>query len=393
MCKNFALCRFLKSFYRLPHTIQAVLLLTAFTSKLDQDLPFQPIHKRPQRIALLLPFSKEHHTISRAIETGFSEANVASDYPLSIKVIDTSKDASIKNSYQTAMQWNADLLVGPLLKADVKKITELSTLKVPVLTLNYLRQRQKAPANVYQFGLSPLDEINTILKDAGKKQHQSALVIVPKDDWGKELAEHFTQQWKSQGGKVAGTLNYSNKIPTLNYQIRQFLDFSPPNHRRCDFDFIFIAANAAMGHQIKPLLAFYFACNTPIYATAATYDASLPNYLKRDLDDMIIADAPWNAGIKTLYPNIQAQCIKKSQSLFKHYARYYALGVDAFLLATHLTALDENTDQVLQGATGELHVNQDRHIVRKPICAKLKQGDLQLLSTEYPENFETLQSN
>jgi hypothetical protein len=349
------------------------LLLTASKNDIDVNFPFPAITRVPQQITLLLPLQGEYKTISEAIQAGFMTANEAANKPLTVNTIDTKRYRTIQTSYRRAIQQGTDVVIGPLLKADVQALARSPTLQLPVLTLNYLDKQREVPANFYQFGLSPLDEVAQITQQAKAQKHASALILVPDNAWGAELAQAFTRDWKNLGGIVTGCLYYSPKLPALGRQIRRFLKFSPPQQRRTDFDMIFLGANSEVSRQIKPLLAFYFASNVPIYTTASSYDQSIPAHLNRDLDNMIICDTPWSVEMTHIRPDISSRCIDRNPK-FSHYARYYALGADAFLLAMQLVQLDQNETETIKGASGDLSLDKNRYVVRKPVCAQFNHG-------------------
>jgi uncharacterized protein len=372
---------FFQSVYNIVAVLLCTLLPTAFGYNLDVNPPFPVITSIPERIALLLPLTGEWQAVGEAIQAGFIAANEVQHKPLTINIINTQQYRSISKSYQAAIQWGADLIIGPLLKSEVKALARQPRLQAPVLTLNYLEEQSEVvPANFYQFGLSPLDEAKQITQEANMQKHHAALILAPDNAWGHALAKAFREHWEIVGGSVVDCLYYSHNLPTLTHQIRTLLKFHPPRQRRMDFDVIFLGATPSLGRQINPLLAFYFASNIPVYATATIYDPSLPKHLNRDLENIMICDTPWSVGLQTIHADIRARCIAENPQHFSDYARYYALGTDAFWLARKLLALDKNELTTLVGASGELSLTQNRTIVRQLPCAILKRSALQPLS-------------
>lgn len=359
----FCICFVLKTFLIgcAPHHID-----------IQPDLP--AILKTPKKVVLLLPLRGPWKEIGEAVKTGFNTANEEAGFPLEIAILETESKRSIRSLYLQAIKQKADLIIGPLLKEEVKTLAQFSKMKTPVLTLNYLDSTVEPPANFYQFGLSPQDEAKQAIIHAKQASHKAALVIAPDTPWGKEITQTFIKEWEAVGGTLVDQLNYTPSFASLSNQIQNFLQFQPPQQRRTDFDVIFLAATPELARQINPLLAFYFASNVPIYSTAAVYDSEVLPYLNRDLDPIIFCDAPWQLGIYNIKPHIKKKIAQRQSTSFQQYARYYALGVDAFQLAMQLDKLDSNEITVIQGPSGTLFLNQDRYILRQLPCAKFKRG-------------------
>jgi len=365
------------------------LSLIGCQSSIDINPSMPIVTKEPQHVVLLLPLRGELKAISQAIQNGFQAANQATASSITMDILNTDNRQSIRALYLQAVQLGADLIIGPLLKSDLQALSKLSDIKLPVLTLNYLNSTQEIPANFYQFGLSPNDEAKQAAIEAKQQNLQSALVIVPDNTWGDELAKAFSAQWKALGGEIIDRLNYTESFKTFNQQIADFLEFQAPYGRRNDFNMIFLGASSEMGRHIHPLLSFYCIRQVPVYSTALIYDKRLPIHLNRDLDRIIFCDTPWNLNIRHIKPTLKKQLAKRHLN-FEQYASYYALGIDAFEVAMKLHQLDKDETQKIQGASGILTLNQDRQIVRQLPSAQIKQGKLKTLSTLWEKSLTDL---
>jgi len=357
------------------------LSLTGCYSYVDVNPSLPPITKKPKRVSLLLPLQGEWSAIGEAVKNGFIEANQMAGSPVVVDVLDTQRINSMPLAHKRGAQLGADLVVGPLLQSDVQTLSQFLAMKVPVLTLNYLDTQITAPSNFYQFGLSPIDEIKQLVKHAKRNDHQSALIMVPDNTWGKKVSQAFTLYWEEQGGTVVDCLHYSDELPLLDKQIRSFLRFKLPQQRRDDFDVIFLGAPSELGRHINPLLAFYFSANVPVYATASIYDTGVPDYLNRDLDKINICDTFWSLGHYKIKSSLSNQFMSRYANSFQHYSRYYALGVDAFDIAMQLYQLDLDDTQIVKGASGQLSLDKNRCIIRVSPLAQFKKSKPHLLST------------
>ncbi|MDQ2995120.1 MAG: penicillin-binding protein activator, partial [Pseudomonadota bacterium] len=124
---------------------------------------------QPKKIYLLLPLHGKFGASGQAVHDGFMAAhqinkNNQKTLP-SISVIDTSLIAA-NTAYEQAIANNADMVVGPLEKNEIQSLVKSNHLSVPTLALNNISDT--AIANLYQFGLSQLDEASQVATRASK---------------------------------------------------------------------------------------------------------------------------------------------------------------------------------------------------------------------------------
>lgn len=193
----------------------------------------------PRSIALLLPLRGTLGPIGQAIRKGFLTAATLHNGPQpQINIIDTTTEASIETAYHKALSQKAQLIVGPLLRAQVQRIAGLD-LKVPVIALNYVAPDIQAAPNLYQFGLSPRDEARQAVHSAWQQGYRRALLLAVHTAWGTQLAQAFRTEWERLGGVIVEQTSLSSRPRDLTSQIRHLLQFKMPNARRTDFDVIF----------------------------------------------------------------------------------------------------------------------------------------------------------
>jgi len=337
--------------------------------------PTTPNNNVIQPIALLLPLQGPLANIGQSVKQGFLAAAEENGASPRIILIDTSVESSIQAAYTAAIAKNAQIIVGPLLKPEVQSIASFQT-KIPILALNYLKDDISTPPELYQFGLSPIDEAQQVTHLAWQHNKRSALIITANGNWGAQIGEAFAQQWQALGGTVVGQLALSENPADITKQMRNFLHFKPPHDRRTDFDVIFLASSPQIGRQVKPLLKFFYAGDIPVYATASIYSGICAKRFDKDLNQVIFCAAPWSLANNTIEPNLYQQLKSASPERFTRNSKYYALGIDAFHIIQHLEALKQSPQQTLQGATGILSLNTQRRFVRQLPCAQFRNGNI-----------------
>ncbi len=338
------------------------------------------VQTMPKQVALMLPLSGNLAPAGNAVRNGFLAAYYASkkrgDTVPTIKVYNTNT-GDIQALYNTAVSQGALFVVGPLSKDQIDALIGKTRLSVPTLVLN--RASKNLGGNLYQFGLSPLDEAKQAADRARQSQASRAIVIAPNSGWGKNIAAAFINRWQTQGGKIADTLYY-NPQTNLDAQIKHLMGFDnktqTPENRRQDVDSIFLIAQPDVARQIRPLLRFYFAGNIPTYATSQIYSGNLDPVRDRDLDGVIFCDIPWSiannsqsADLRSLQNNIRTVW----PNAYSQNARLYALGVDAYYLMGKLTRMT-NGRLGVRGATGTLYLDEDQAIYRQLPWSKMQEG-------------------
>lgn len=346
---------------------------------------------QPHKIALLLPLQGPHARSAQAVRDGFLAAYYAQKDLINkpkIQIYDTTL-SNLQDAYQKAIAANSDFIVGPLIKEEVEAISNSSSPSIPVLALNVVAEKHNA-GNIYQFGLSPEMEAQAVAEKAWHDGHKNALIISPKSVWGKRMQQAFAEHWQSLGGTVLATEEIQSQS-NLNKEIQHLLaidnsearatqlkslgikfNFEP--RRRQDPDMIFIATNAALARQVKPLLNFYFASRVPTYASSSIFNGKAQPTLDQDLNGIQFCDMPWilDAAIKSKDTYKAVAAIWPNE--FDQYARLYALGLDAYKLALQLNQMAALNNLGISGMTGMLTLDKHNTIQRKLMWASFKKG-------------------
>ncbi len=358
---------------RLPYAIQVLLDAT---------------HNRPQQVAILLPQKGKLSSAVSAIRDGLLTAYYGalsdSQQTPTLQFYDTS-NGHIQQLYQQAVNAGADLVIGPLSKQRVAKLLALGHFPVPVITLNYSQPTGKPlPANFYEYGLAPEDELQQIANEAWHEGKTRAAVLYIDSAWGERMARAFVADWQALGGTLITTQPFSTHaekvVPQLllineSREREDTVDNYTPkkvhyNERpRQDIDFLLFVGDAKRGRQIKPLLNFHFASQLPVFALSYIYQGHPNPTRDRDLDGVRFTSIPWvlhdgplHEKVSAFWPDSHGQ----NQSLF-------ALGLDAYRLMDHLPLLIAAPDMYLTGHTGRLSL-QGQRIVRELDWAKFEHG-------------------
>lgn len=368
-----------------------------------QNLPEQLVRlqqdwqRRPRNVAVILPLQEQ---AGKAIEEGFLSAYYHSlglglDAP-QIKFYDSSGLSNIYPTYDEAVDAGADLIIGPLKKELVEQLHRLPDLTVPTLALNYIDETDtRRPSLFYQFGLAPENEIQQAAQYAAESGFQNAAVILPNGEDYLRLDNIFENAWNNVGGSIVSrsTFDSDSNYGELVKQAmaidasearaekieallpRNEVEFVP--RRRQDIDFIYLIANPRQGRQIRPTLAFYFAEDLPVIAYPSIYDGATDPDINRDLDGIVLLDAPWL--LESSDP-VKKSAKDNLRPTVGPLQRLRALGVDSYRLHDRLSQFTTAQITALKGTTGVLTINENKEVRRQLLTARFVEGIPEMLS-------------
>ena len=348
---------------------------------------------RPSAITLALPFSGPVEHVGKAVRDGFMAAYFNALQNQDLKTLKISFFDTHQHSIETlfsAQSSNNELIIGPLTKAEVNKIPALDLHGTAVLALNYLDTLQigtarPTPETLYQFGLNPDIEVSQIAELLNRKQQHNIAFIGPENDLGFRLYDALAIELQNYNSQIIESIFYkeqnslSNSVAKLlgtdtskarkrHIQNITGINFEFEPRRRQDIEAIFMLAKPQIAKQLNPLFAYHYAGDLPIYSGSQIHQANEP---KNDLDNIYFVDIPWMLSNTIDIKNIIRDAIPSSAN---QYARFYALGADAFSLAPRLELLKTIKDSKLQGQTGTLSINSDGIVNRKLEVAVFRKG-------------------
>lgn len=357
----------------------------------------------PRQVALLLPLSgpKRENAAGMALQNGFLGAYFATASALddrqSVRIYDVNSEGGASAAYQNAVADGAEFVVGPLLKKNVTALANDILVPVPVLTLNYLPADTLAPPGLFQFALAPEDEAASAAVRALGDGYTRAIALVPNNDWGRRVLRSFATEFEGLGGILLDYRSYtldkqdfSSEIETLmglsgsvqryrrmKANIGGALQFDP--RRRQDAEFIFLAAGADTARLLKSQLKFHYSGDLPAYSTSIVN--SLDRQSKSDLNGIMFADAPW-----LIDPQPWIQYLPATYAEYwpeeRQLSRLHAMGFDAYNLIASLYANRGDEMLLLDGATGELFLDQQGRIHRRLAWAQFQRGEAVALPSQ-----------
>ncbi len=330
----------------------------------------------PKRVALLLPLrSSVFGAAADAVRTGFLTASERTRDNLVITIIETGDSVQdVLSAYNDAAV-KYDIIVGPLARSAVTALAQSNNIVKPTIALAQPDlpdgADQRLPRQLLLMGLSIEDEARQVaawterVKTPGK-----IFSIATNIAWQRRAAKAFTQQAR-QIGLTVDNLELSVPNNALSAsglaQLSQRIQAERPA-------LLFVALDAAQTIQLRSAIG----SEIPLYGTsqlnpltlatataalnaaakAAAANAAPPANDSRlpELDGVHLVDMPWQLqadhAAVAAYPRSVANTDGKPNADLE---RLYALGIDAFRVASEIAAQRSGFD--IDGVTGQINVN------------------------------------
>ena len=327
-------------------------------------------------IAILLPASGTFAQAGNAIKEGVLAAHklAAATAPQpALKFYDT-EQGDIVSLYKQAITEGAKQVIGPLVKEQIQTLAQSTELTTPILALNHVENLSKT--NLYQFGLSPIDEAEQLALKAHKDGRVNAVLLVPNTSQGQRIANYLTVAWQSNGGLVVGMQSYDAKQHDIASVLNGLLSSTAEQNAQKQQQTVLLSANPDIGRELAPQLKVHQNSDLAVYAMPNIYSGHQSPVQDAELGKINFCDMPWFFAEAYNGPLSQSALRYTWQNLTDIQIRLVPLGIDAYNLLSQLSQLNTTS---YSGATGRLSLNSENRITRKLVCAQFK-GGLPVLS-------------
>lgn len=360
---------------------------------------------RPEKIALALPLEGPLATAGKAIRDGFLAAYYLDDSAdrgeTDIRIFNTAGTA-FADLYKQLSEQDIDLIVGPLEKEALAGLGSMNTLPVPALGLNYLPADTRPADGLYQFGLSAEDEARQIADRLAAEQLRQVLALIPGGEWGDRVEAALLKRMASNEGvaldierfyrednlravtaDLLGITVSRDRAIQVERTIGMDVEFEP--RRRQDADAIVMVAEPTVARQFKPLFAFYFGGDLPVYSPSIIYEGTPAPSRDRDLNGVIFTDIPWVLGDDN---ELRTRATENLSGTRGQPGRLFAMGADAWHLSKRLPLLRQVESASISGQTGILTMTAEGSIHREQLWAQFRNGVPELIPDPVTEESE-----
>ncbi len=295
-------------------------------------------------IVLVLPLeSGAFGRAAEAVRAGFVAA--ATDANAKYAVI-AHGDDDVLPAFAKAKRAGARVIVGPLVRDDLKAVAAAGLDLPPTIALNQLDDGAPLPEAMYALSLTLDSDARQLARRARDEGAMTVAVIASDTPMQQRFAAAFNAEWILAGGG-APVMFHFDRSPDVLVQLRRELI-------RTQFDAALLAIDGA-----DAALAKSYVKSIPTYASSLVNDRQTREAL-RDLDELRFVDIPW------LVDRDAASFagLKRPEYTSAALERLYALGIDAFRIAQQFADGPRRTLD-LDGATGRLSLDANHQFVRE----------------------------
>ena len=320
-----------------------------------------------------------------------------------VQVYDTSTQP-VDQVLAQAQKDGATLVVGPLIKSDVEKLSSVQT-PLNILALNEPESVQNHP-NLCYFALSPEDEARDAAHHMWDQNRRSPLLIVPRSSLGDRVSKAFAAEWQKLGGTTVLQQQFGSKgelkqginsgagmrltgtpitsqpeqpqgVTIAGLTIPAPVQDPAPAVASGDggnVDSVYIVATQDEMALIKPMISMRVSSRSmvQIFASSRSYQAGAGPDYRLEMEGLQFSDAPLLSGSNPALMQQAAKNFNNDYSL----VRLYAMGVDAWTLANHFNEMRQLPGFQIKGETGSLSASQDCVINRKLTWSQYRQGQI-----------------
>ncbi|MDC3189929.1 penicillin-binding protein activator [Pseudoalteromonas elyakovii] len=369
--------------------------------KVTELVQIEPLNVN--RLAVLIPQSGANERLGDALKAGVLAALDGQSLEQTLFIDESLSAAEISLKLS---EFNADFVIGPLLKSNIEKLTSAQTLvDYPVMHLNTFDGERISQQHFF-FALSPEHEVQQALERFLTAGYQKPMLLAPNNSNGQRLVEHFNTQWQRYSevkpqigfysGKddmpktITGLLEVDQskeRIKVVKSLFKQ--EVESETRSRSDIDVIYILGDATETRLIKPYLdvnVSTFADRIPLYASSKSHSKQIDRTDKGDLDGLYFTELPWMLDGQIQQHNLRQQY----ESLWPENAdisqRLFAMAFDAASMLGDVKQLSMVQGKRFSGISGQLSIASNGYVTRTLDWAQYKNKKIIAvdLATEQP---------
>jgi outer membrane PBP1 activator LpoA protein len=324
----------------------------------DAPPPRTVVRRNGPDIALILPLdSADYARAADAVRSGFLDAADAANARAQVVVI-SHGDKDMLAAFKKARDDGAKVIVGPLVRDNLKTLATADISLPPTLALNQLDDGTPLPPAVYALALAIESDAHVIARQAHDDGNRVIAVVSSGTPLMKRFGAAFVGEWVLAGGNPPQVFAFDATPDGLAALRRDLAKLTA-------LDAIVIAVEGDEAALVKS-----FVPRVTTYASGQVNQRQAPAAM-RDLDDVRIVDLPW-----LIDPDAPAFATLPHRSFGSvGLDRLYALGLDAFRVAKAFVP-GVPAELELDGATGHLTLKDSRQITREGELAVFRSGHL-----------------
>ena len=306
-------------------------------------------------LALVLPLeSPVYGRAAEAVKAGFAAAANAADTRYTVVA---HGDDGVVAAFAKATGAGARVVVGPLVRDDLKAIATAGGALPWTIALNQLDESSALPERVFTLALAVESEGVQLARRANADGVRTVVIIGSDAPLQKRFAGAFTGEWILLGGAPPLTFLLDRSPDMLGLLRREVKRAAP--------DAVLLAVDAQEAALVRPYLG-----QATAYTSSQVNDRQSRESL-RELDAVHFVELPWLADPSAAAFGRIARPEYGSTIL----ERLYALGIDAFRVAQAFVHGEPATLE-FDGAIGHVALDRSRHFLREGALLQFRDGEI-----------------
>ena len=316
-------------------------------------------------VAALLPlespaFGRLADAVRRGLEAAASAAvdeDEAHPPALPLVVVPVADEgAAVVQAYRKAVAAGARFVVGPLARNAVRALAASGAVNVPTLALSLPETDTALPEGMMAFGVSLEAEARQVARLAASQGRRRAAIVAADSPLSRRASQAFGEAFAAEGGEVVARQPFAGERPRLK-AVREALAAARA-------DAVFFALDGPRIRQMRPFLDR----SLPGYATSQAHSGDSAVVGQLDLAGIVFVDMPWLVAPE--HPAVAPYWRPPSPGAGFDQERFFAMGLDAWQLASQFLAAPAGTPVVLDGASGQLAAGDGGLIRRSALPAQ-----------------------
>lgn len=350
---------------------------------------------KPADVAVILPLSGKFRAQGHALRNGMLQA-VLSDYesPTQLHFYDSGRN-TIGDLYEQIKQAGHTVIIGPLLKPNVRTLLDIADEDMVILALNQVDADQQAE-HVHHFALSPELEGRNTAEFFVQRGVKHPLVLQAQGNSYQRIGHAFELSWRDQQEQEqAIALLPIQDSKTMQKQVQQIMGITDSKTRtrelsqalglkleseprsRADIDAVYVIGSSQQARLLKSFVDVTvspFADPIGVYAGPRSHNGT-----HSEFEGIYVADIPLLTDAS--YGDQKAQIQQLAPDWQYRDIRLFAMGYDALSLIPQLDALRQLPGFTVNGLTGALSVSPSGEVGVKLLWSRYRNQSLRAVSS------------
>ena len=191
---------------------------TSETTSEPTPEPITDITNKTIRVGIMLPLTGKHYQIGNSLLNASQLAlNKTQNKDIKFFVRDTGNKDDITKNFYSLLNEDVDIILGPIFSQNILKIQPLAK-DENIQIITFSNNTQVTQNNLYIFGLTLEDEVQSILEFSIKSKNKKLAAILPDNDYGKRIQNEIKKFHNNNQSQLVKMIMYNPNDPDF-YQI------------------------------------------------------------------------------------------------------------------------------------------------------------------------------